>query len=162
FKRYVFPAAFALAAALLLSFFKLDARRHRRELVLLCVYVLVAFPAGALEGYSWISGYRVSLLNTRRIADAMNAAGLPLQARPIAPQGAAYLPYRPDGRLRALLGLTTPEVLREDVAGAVRRLSPTVLILTAPNGRRPEDLKLSSRLGRPAEPIPAEYRFVKH
>jgi len=162
FKRYVFPAAFALSAALLLAFFKLDPRRHRRELALLCVYVLVAFPAGALEGYSWISGYRVAMLSTRRIADAMNAAELPLRDRTIATQDAGYLPYRTDWRLLDLLGLTTPEVLSEDVSGAVRRLSPAVLILNAPNARQPGDLKLSSRLGRPAEPIPAEYLFVKH
>jgi hypothetical protein len=162
FNRYVFPAAFALFAALLLSFFKLDLRRHRRELALLCVYALVAFPAGVLEGFTWISGNRVALLNTRRIAEAMKNAELPAQYRIVASQDAGYFAYGTGWRLLDLLGLTTPEILTEDVGGAVRRLSPTVLILNAPNGVRPQDLKLGSRLGRPDAPIPADYRFVKH
>jgi hypothetical protein len=161
FKRYVFPAAFALAAALLLSYFELDLGRRRRELVLLALYVLLAFPAGVLEGWSWVSGYRVAMLSTRRITDAMNAAELPAGYRTVAAQDAGFIAYRTDWRLLDLLGLTTPEILTEDVAGAVRRLSPTLLILNAPNGRRPEELTLGSRLGRPDSPLPAEYRFVK-
>jgi hypothetical protein len=162
FKRYVFPAAFTLAMALLLSFLQLDLRRHRREAVLLILYAFIAFPAGLLEGYSWISGYRVAMLTTHRIAEAMNAAELPAEHRTFAAQDAGYFAYRTDWRLLDLLGLTTPEIFREDVAGAVRRLSPTVLILNAPNTRRPEELKLVSRLGRPDSPLPAGYRFVRH
>ncbi len=162
FKRYVFPAAFALFAALLLSLAGSELQIRRRELAFLCLYVLIAFPAGAFEGYSWVSGYRVAMLNTRRIAEAMNAARLPARWRTIAAQDAGYLAYGTDWRLLDLLGLTTPEILTEDTAGAVRRLAPTLLVITAPNESRLEELKLGSRLGRPAAPIPVDYKFVKH
>jgi arabinofuranosyltransferase len=162
FNRYVFPAVFALSASLLLSLFRCTLEIPRREFAFLCLYVLAAFPAGAFEGYSWVSGYRVAMLNTQRVAEAMNAADLPTPYRTVAAQDAGYLAYGTDWRLLDLLGLTTPEVLTEDVAGAVRRLAPTVLIVNAPNESRPEDLKLWSRLGRSPAPIPVDYRLVKH
>lgn len=162
YKRYVFPAAFALFAALLLSYFELDLRQKRRELALLCAYAVLVFPLFLPESFSWISGYRVAMLNARGIADAMSAAGLPAGHRVLATPDAGFLPYRTDWRLLDLLGLTTPEVLTGDPTEAVRRRTPTLLILTAPNGSRPGDLTLPPRPGYPAAAVPPGYRFVKH
>ena len=131
FKRYVFPAAFALAAALLLSFFKLDLKWRRRELVLLGLYVLVAFPAGVLEGWSWVSGYRVAMLNTRRIAAAMNAAELPAGQRTIAAQDAGYLAYRTIGACSTCsaspLPRSSPRTWPAPSAGCLRPSSSSTL-----------------------------------
>jgi hypothetical protein len=162
FKRYVFPVAFALFSALLLALLELDFTKHRRELALVGLCALFTFPPLLFEGYSWISGYRVSLASSRAIADALAAADLPPEHRLLATQDAGYLAYRSDWRLLDLLGLTTPEVLTEDVGGVVRRLDPTVLLLNAPNRSRPEELRLRSRKGGPDEPVPPRYRFVKH
>jgi len=160
FERYLFPYLFALFATLWVVFLQSWDDDHWRLAAIFLVYTLVAFLPGTIQGYSWVSGYRVAMLNPKRIADAFVNAQLEERYRLYACYDVGYIAYKTGWRVIDLSGLTTPEVTRQDVGEVIAGRNPTVLIIST-GGVEPGDVKLYSQYQSTAADLPANYRFVK-
>lgn len=162
FERYVFPHVFSLFAVLLICAFQKRGAFSGRFVPILFAYAAMTFLPGAAQGYSWVSGYRVSMIHQCRVATALTSANLDEEYRIFASYDAGYVPYHTDWKIVDLYGLTTPDVIERDIRAVLSRRNPTVLIVSLGEYvDDPTSIRLPSKyLQRPAT-IPPNYDFVK-
>ncbi len=70
FERFVFPFIFSFCLFLILIMGE-KPPKIAPKLALLGIYAFFDVHTGRVSGYSWVSGYRVSMLNQKGIADAL-------------------------------------------------------------------------------------------
>jgi hypothetical protein len=160
-ERYVFPFAVALFFVGLRVLFKIWQPADWRGLGLLAVYASFAFLAAAPQGFSWPSGYRVAMIHAKRIAAAFTAAQLPEEHRIFACFDAGCIAFRSGWKIVDLGGLTTPEVVYQDVGKVIDAKRPTVLIVATAAYGDPSTIRLRSQYQDRSAPIPPAYRFVR-
>jgi hypothetical protein len=162
-ERYVFPFAFSLFLVALRVLYNACSPPDWRGLSMLSVYAVVVFLAASAQGFSWVSGYRVAMRTATQIASALADAHLDERYHTFACYDAGYIAYKTGWRLVDLAGLTTPEVLHEDVGRVIEEVRPTVLIVSS--GKYYEDprsVTLRSQYQDSASAIPEGYRFIKY
>lgn len=160
FERYLFPFVFASFTVLLLALIQSWRRGDGLRLALLSAYWLLLMPI-TLQGYAFVSGYRVTMRNRELIAQAFEDAQLPPQDRTFASYDAGYIPYHSNWKIIDLLGLTTPEVLGQDIESVIVEENPTVLIVSTFESMNPDRVRLWSQYQTEEVPIPANYQFIK-
>lgn len=162
FERYVFPFIFSAFVYFIILIISEKPPRQRTNLILLGIYAFFMFIPGAFQGYSWVSGYRVSMLNQKGIADAFVNAQIDPQHQIYASYDAGYIAYKTGWKIVDLQGLTTPEVMHQDIGHVLAEKNPTVLIVATSAYTVPSAIMLHSQYQPDPEPVPANYRFVKH
>lgn len=160
FYRYVFPILFPIFLLLLMDALRGWQRGAWRWYLLFAFYVAVVYLPIMLDGYSWVSGYRVAMRAVGQIAQAFNAAEMPAEDQIYASYDAGYLAYHTDWRLLDLGGLTTPEVQEQPLGQVVREVNPTVLLVSTTQAVAPEQVQLVSGYTQRAYDVPENYRHV--
>jgi hypothetical protein len=159
-ERYVFPFAVALFFVSLRVLFRVWRPADWRSLGLLVVYASFAFVAVAPQGFSWLSGYRVAMINAEKIAAAFTSARMPKGYRTFACFDAGCIAWKSGWKIVDLGGLTTPEVVHQDVGTVIEEARPTVLIVTTAAAGDPSTIRLRSQYHDRSAAIPPAYRFV--
>jgi len=162
FERYVFPFVFSIFAVLLMTLFKTWKKMDMTNIAVLSVYILFMFIPGTLQGFSWVSGYRVSTLNPKYIANAFLQSKIDEKLKTYAYYDAGYITYKTGWNIIDLQGLTTPEVIHEDIGQVIAERNPTVLIVSTITYVEPSTITLSSQYQEAPSAIPSNYYFVKH
>lgn len=162
FERYIFPFVFAAFAIFVLVLYRDFTQPDIVKLVFVAIYILFTFFPGTLEGFSWVSGYRISMINLKLISDAFKDAQLDEKYRSFASYDAGYITYQTNWEIVDLAGLTTPQVIRQDVGKVIAESNPTVLIISTSHFEDPAKVMLSSQYRQASSPIPANYRFIKY
>jgi hypothetical protein len=159
--RYIFPHAFSIFSILLVAIFKTWRDSDWKLISIFFIYSLFLFLPKTLQGYSWISGFRASMLNSKRIADALMNAKVDEENKLCALYDVGCIAYKTDWRIIDLSGLTTPEVRKQDVGTVVAELNPPVLIVPKFWYVPPDNVKLHSFYHEHSANIPRNYHFVK-
>jgi hypothetical protein len=162
FDRYVFPFLFSSFAVSLMLLLKTWKRSDWTNIAMLSVYMLFTFIPGTLQGFSWVSGYRVAMLNPKHIAHAFEQARIDDEFKTFACYDAGYIAYKTRWKIIDLQGLTTPEVTHQDIGRVVSDRNPTVLIVSTGEYVEPSAVKLVSQYQEKAAPVPSNYHFVTH
>jgi hypothetical protein len=160
FERYVFPFVFSIFALALSLFFRTWKPSDWKCIPLFGTYAFFVFLPGTLDGFSWVSGYRVAMMNAESIADALRQSGVAEEHRCFASYDAGLVAFKSQWRIVDLLGLTTPEVTAGNIGTVVGTLNPTVVIVTSLEDVPPERLELYSRYQSEPSPLPKRYRYV--
>ena len=102
------------------------------------------------------------MMNLKLISDAFKDAQLDEKYRSFASYDAGYITYQTNWEIVDLAGLTTPQVIRQDVGKVIAESNPTVLIISTSHFEDPAKVMLSSQYRQASSPIPANYRFIKY
>jgi len=132
------------------------------SIAILSVYMLFTFIPGTLQGFSWVSGYRVAMLYPKHMANAFLQAQIDDKLKTFGSYDAGYIAYRTGWRIIDLQGLTTPEVTHQDIGQVLSERNPTVLIVSTGKHVEPSAIRLLSQYQENPAAIPSNYFFVKH
>lgn len=162
FNRYIFPVVFSLFSVFLLTLIKTLEKVDTTNIALLSVYMLFMYIPGTLQGFSWVSGYRVAMSNLKQIANVFLESDIDENYRTFATYDAGYITYKTGWDIIDLYGLTTPEVVHDDIGRVIAERNPTVLIVTTGIYVEPSAVTLFSQYQEAPSVVPSNYYFLKH
>ena len=132
--RYVFPFFFALFLIFLLNVLKKEIKTSG-ILYPVFIYFLFLFSILMPDSYQYVSGYRISgMPAVRDLTDILKESKTDEKYRIVASADAGYIPYKSEWKFLDLKGLTTPEVLHDRIGNVVKKINPTVLVISCDLG----------------------------
>jgi len=133
FERYFFPYAFVAFFLMLIMVIKTYRTNYVFTTLILFLFSIILFPSKALDGYSFVSGYRVGLKQAGLVAHILKRSNLNEEYRLFACYDAGILSYNSDWKILDLAGLTTKEInnAENNTLQIIEQYNPTVLILNS-------------------------------